>query len=97
MVKHTPQRTCIACRKIAGKRELIRLVHTGDGTVEIDPEGKRAGRGAYLCKARECWEAGLKGGRLEHALRIALTQDNRQRLIDYKESIAPGVNSGEDR
>ena len=90
--KHIPQRTCVACRKVKPKRELIRLVRISEGNVEVDLSGKRAGRGTYLCAARECWEVGLKGGRLEHALRTTLAVDNRQQLIRYgkglKESIS---------
>ena len=82
-VKHFPQRTCVACRKVRPKRELIRLVRTEDGSVEVDTSGKRAGRGAYMCSAQECWQFGLKGNRLEHTLRTSLTQDNRERLISY--------------
>lgn len=54
-----------------------------DGSVEVDTDGKKAGRGAYLCRAPECWQIGLKGSRLEHALRTNLTQDNRDQLIRY--------------
>jgi len=81
--KHIPQRTCVACRKVKPKRELIRLVCIANGSVEVDTSGKSAGRGAYLCP--ECWEIGLKGSQLEHALRATLTQDNRERLIKAKE------------
>lgn len=77
--KHTPQRTCVACRKVRPKREMIRLVRISDGSVEVDTSGKRAGRGAYLCL--QCWAIGLKGSQLEHALRTTLTQDNREQLI----------------
>ena len=81
--RHTPQRTCVACRKVKDKWELIRLVCVSDGSVEVDTNGKKAGRGAYLCRARECWQVGLKGTRLEHTLRTTLTQDNREQLIRY--------------
>ena len=81
--RHIPQRTCVACRKVKPKRELIRIVRTPDGNVEVDISGKKAGRGAYLCRAPECWEVGVKGGRLEHALRTSLNQDNRQQLIRH--------------
>lgn len=81
--KHIPQRTCVACRKVKTKRELIRLVRISNGTVEVDPSGKKAGRGAYLCQSPECWEDGLKRGRLEYNLRTALTQENHQQLIRY--------------
>ena len=90
--KHIPQRTCIACRRVRAKRELIRLVRIFDGSVEVDTSGKRAGRGAYLCRARECWETGLKGGRLEYVLRTSLTTDNREQLIRYGKDFLQGVN-----
>jgi len=78
----------VACRKVRAKRELVRLVRIADGSVEVDTSGKKAGRGAYLCPAQECWEAGLKGSRLEHTLRTTLTQDNREQLIQYGKSSA---------
>ena len=59
------------------------MVRISDGRVEVDTEGGKAGRGAYLCRARECWESGLKSSRLEHALRTSLTHDNREQLIRY--------------
>lgn len=71
MGKHIPQRTCIGCREVEPKRELMRIVRTSDGHVVPDPTGKKAGRGAYLHKERECWEAALgsRGG-LEHSLKM---------------------------
>ena len=81
--KHTPQRTCAACRKVKAKQELIRLVRVSDGSVEVDTSGKKAGRGAYLCQSQGCWEVGLKGSQLEHVLRTILTRDNREELIRH--------------
>jgi len=86
-VKHIPQRTCVACRKVKAKRELIRVVRVSNGSVEVDTGGKKAGRGAYLCPAQECWETGLKGGRLEHSLRTTLSEDNREQLIKVAEKL----------
>lgn len=80
--KHVPQRTCIACRKVAGKRALLRLVRTDQG-VEVDPTGKQAGRGAYLHPYQECWRAVLRGGRIDQALRTRLSEENRQALLAY--------------
>ena len=79
--KHIPQRTCVACRKVKTKQELIRLVRVSDGSVEVDTDGKKAGRGAYLCRSQGCWEVGLRGSQLEHVLQTTLTQDNREQLI----------------
>jgi len=44
--RHVPQRTCVGCRTVRPKRELVRVVRTPEGTVELDPTGKRSGRGA---------------------------------------------------
>ena len=85
--KHIPLRTCIACRKVKAKQELIRLVCTADSKVEVDTSGKKAGRGAYLCREQECWEAGLKSGRLEYTLRTTLTENNRGQLIKAGEEL----------
>ena len=95
--KHIPQRTCVACREVKAKRELIRLVRIANGSLEVDSSGKKAGRGAYLCPTPECWQMGLKGGRLEHALRTALTRDNKEQLIKYGEDLDKELISGRDK
>ena len=92
LTKHTPQRTCLGCRQVRPKRELIRLLRTTDGSIEIDTSGKKNGRGTYLCRARECWEAGLKGDRLEHALRSPVPRDVREQLLKSAEELIKGVN-----
>jgi predicted RNA-binding protein YlxR (DUF448 family) len=80
--KHVPLRTCIACREVKAKRELVRVVRTADGIV-VDERGKVAGRGAYLCKARKCWREGLKGNRLEYVLHVSVDSVDRKRLEEY--------------
>jgi len=96
VIKHIPQRTCIACRRVASKRELVRLVRVADGRVEVDISGRKAGRGAYLCRSRDCWQAGLKTGQLEHRLRTIITEDNRRQLISRGEEFLSG-GSGDER
>lgn len=80
--KHIPQRICIACRQAEGKRALIRLVRTETG-IEVDPTGKKAGRGAYLHPNQACWQAVLQGNRLGQALRTTLQNEDRQKLVVY--------------
>jgi hypothetical protein len=91
--RHTPQRTCLGCRQVKAKRELIRIVNTPDGNLEVDITGKKAGRGAYLCPTSECWEAGLKGNRLDHALHTSLSPAGRMQLMKYAEGQLKGVSS----
>ena len=84
-VKHVPQRTCVGCREILSKRQMLRVVRTAEG-IRLDPTGKLAGRGAYLHDRRECWERGLKGA-LAHALKAELTPDDRGELEKFINSL----------
>ncbi|MBM3129056.1 MAG: YlxR family protein [Chloroflexi bacterium] len=90
--KHIPQRTCIACRAVRGKKELARVVRTPEQRVVADPTGKHAGRGAYLCRTRECWETALSArGRLENALHLEMpiSQDDLARLREFAATLPP--------
>lgn len=78
--KPTPQRMCAICRTKDAKRTLKRLVRLSDGAVELDPTGKRNGRGAYICDSPVCWEKALTTGALEKALRTTLDTEARARL-----------------
>ena len=85
--KHVPERTCIACREKRPKWELVRVVRTPQGGVEIDPRGKEAGRGAYLCRRQECWEIGLKRRRLQHALKSEIVSEQCAELMAYSKGL----------
>lgn len=84
-VKHIPQRTCVGCRVVLAKRQMLRIVRTAEG-VQVDPTGKLAGRGAYLHDKRSCWERGLKGA-LAHALKAELSSDDRVRLEAFMNTL----------
>ena len=83
--KHVPVRRCVACGERLPKGELVRIVRTVSGRVEVDPTGKNAGRGAYLCPPPKegCWNLGLSKGRLEHVLRSPLVEGDREALVAY--------------
>lgn len=85
--KHVPQRTCIVCRQVRPKRELIRVVRTPAGHVELDPTGKKSGRGAYLCARRACWEPALRKGKLEREFELTLLPEDRAALEAYYETL----------
>ncbi|MBO5068209.1 MAG: YlxR family protein [Clostridia bacterium] len=55
MEKKIPMRTCIACRTSKPKKELIRVVKSGE-EIKLDFTGKLNGRGAYVCNDKECVE-----------------------------------------
>jgi predicted RNA-binding protein YlxR (DUF448 family) len=73
-------RTCIACQQKRPKRELIRVVRSPGGAIEVDSSGKRSGRGAYLCPKRECWQAALDRRQLQRALKCQVSADEVQAL-----------------
>lgn len=86
--KHVPQRSCVVCRQVRSKRELTRLVSLPEQGVQIDPSGKMAGRGAYLCGDPACWEKAARGEALGKALRVNLTEQDRARLSAHGAQLA---------
>ena len=75
-------RTCIACGRTSNKSALVRFVRQADGRVALDPTGKMAGRGAYVCATPECFDAARKRKGLDRALRVKLDADTYARLSD---------------
>ncbi|HIE50357.1 MAG TPA: YlxR family protein [Armatimonadetes bacterium] len=73
--RHVPQRTCVACRAVRPKRELLRVVRTPEGHLEVDPTGKKPGRGAYVGMARECIERARKQRSFQKALGVECTPE----------------------
>lgn len=81
--KHVPQRTCVACRTVRPKRDLVRIVRTAEGIVSVDETSKRSGRGAYLCRQRVCWDTALAQRQLERALKVTLSPEDKVQLQEY--------------
>lgn len=81
-MKKIPQRMCVGCGQMRAKKELIRIVRTPEGVIELDtsPSGKRPGRGAYLCRNPECLAKAVKGKRLERALEQPVSDEVWARL-----------------
>ena len=63
-----PLRMCVGCREMKNKKELLRIVRTPEGSVEIDKSGKKSGRGAYICPQIDCLQQAIKGKSLQKAL-----------------------------
>jgi predicted RNA-binding protein YlxR (DUF448 family) len=73
-MRSAPQRSCIGCRTVRDKRDLVRLVFSPDERLALDPSGKAPGRGAYLCKSDVCLAQAVKRKALERAFRQPLPQ-----------------------
>jgi len=75
-----PQRTCVGCRGKASRRDLLRLVRSPDGVVQVDATGLAPGRGAYLHRDDSCVRDALSRGTVGRALRTGLAPEEAARL-----------------
>lgn len=82
--KKVPMRMCIGCKEMKPKNELIRIVRTTDSKIEIDPTGKKSGRGAYLCKNDKCIETSMRENQLSKALDFHVT---KEMVLNIKEEL----------
>ena len=74
LTPHSPQRTCIGCRKTKPADELMRLVLDHQDTVRFDPRRQLPGRGGHLCPDPACLAAALAGKAFPRAFRRPVTR-----------------------
>lgn len=79
-IKKIPLRMCTGCMEMKPKKELIRVVKSPEGEVSVDLTGKKAGRGAYVCKSSQCLEKAFKAKRLGRNLDTPINEDVYNRL-----------------
>jgi predicted RNA-binding protein YlxR (DUF448 family) len=79
--RKVPIRMCVGCRERKEKKELVRIVKTVQGNIEIDPTGKKSGRGAYVCLRAECVEL-LNRKDLSSAFRLEIAEEEFVALKD---------------
>ncbi|HEY5585573.1 MAG TPA: YlxR family protein [Ruminiclostridium sp.] len=70
--KKIPLRMCLGCKVMKPKKELIRVVRNNKGEINIDLVGKKPGRGAYICRSKDCLEKAIKAKRLEKAFETTI-------------------------
>ena len=54
------------------KKEMIRVLKTTEDEICLDATGKRNGRGAYICRGRECLQKGCKNKGLERSFKMSI-------------------------
>ena len=79
-MRKIPMRKCVATGESLPKKELIRIVRTPDGSVEIDETGKKNGRGAYLKRSIEALEVAKKKKALARSLECEIPQELYEEL-----------------
>lgn len=66
-----PQRTCLGCRKVFDRSQLVRYVCAPDGSLLVDYRGKLPGRGAYTCPKLTCIRQAVSKRQFDRALRVS--------------------------
>ena len=79
-VRRQPERRCTGCGEHFPKNTLVRVVRTPEGEIVLDNTGKRSGRGAYICKRRDCLRKARKSRRIEQSLEAVISPEIYDKL-----------------
>ena len=97
MGKTEPQRKCIGCDQMIGKKGLLRIVRDKEGNIFLDPTVKKNGRGAYICNDIKCFEAARKRKAFERSLKCRIPDqvyDSLRSHIEGNSDITDALNAG---
>ncbi len=85
MAKKIPLRQCVGCGEMKSKKEMMRVLKTPEDEIVLDATGKKNGRGAYLCKEKECLVRARKNKGLERSFKMKIPNevyDNLEKEFD---------------
>ncbi len=80
-IKDTPLRTCIVCKQLLPKKDMLRIVKTKDG-VAIDYTNKANGRGAYICNNENCITTCVNKKLLNKTFKMALSEEIYNKILE---------------
>ena len=80
MAKKIPMRQCVGCGEMKSKKDMMRVLRSEDGSIVLDMVGRKNGRGAYLCKDKECLLKARKSKGLERSLKMSIPQEIYENL-----------------
>ncbi len=75
MAKKIPLRQCVGCGEMKGKKDMMRVLKTTEEEICLDVTGKKNGRGAYLCRNKECLQKARKNKGLERSFKMSIPQE----------------------
>ena len=82
-----PMRQCTGCREMKNKKEMMRVLKTGEGEILLDTTGRKNGRGAYFCLLYTSPSPRDKNKGLERSLKTEIPQEVYERLEKEFEEI----------
>lgn len=87
MNRKMPMRKCLGCGEMFLQKELVRVVKTkikGEDEeayeISLDLVGKKAGRGAYVCRNTACFEKAVKAKRFQKALSCQIPEEVMEKM-----------------
>lgn len=78
--RKVPMRMCSGCGERLPKAELVRVVRDSEGNIFLDRTGKKNGRGAYLCRKKDCLQRARKSRRIDRTLETQIPDAIYDRL-----------------
>jgi predicted RNA-binding protein YlxR (DUF448 family) len=93
--KKVPIRRCVGCGEGKPKKELVRVVRGAGGDISLDATGRKAGRGAYLCRDVACLQKARKRRGLSRSFETAVPDAVYEALARQIEAFAPEEDSGD--
>ena len=72
---------CLGCREHKDKKELVRVVRSPEGEVSVDLTGRKNGRGAYICRSKDCLKKARKMKAISKALNCEITDEVFEQLL----------------
>ena len=89
-LKKQPMRKCLGCGEMFPQKELVRVVKTKIKSenpeeeesfeISLDLTGKKAGRGAYICKNENCYNIARKARRFNKALSCEIPEEILEKM-----------------
>ena len=75
MAKKIPLRQCVGCGEMKGKKDMLRVLKTAENEICLDVTGKKNGRGAYICRSKDCLLQARKNRGLERSFKMNIPNE----------------------
>ncbi len=79
------ERRCVACRNSKQQNEMLRIARVNNEYM-LDRSNKLGGRGAYVCKDKQCIELTIKKKLLNRAFKSNLDVSIYEELGEYEQN-----------
>jgi len=79
------ERRCVSCRNNLPQNEMLRIAKINNDII-LDVNQKHSGRGAYICKSKECVDLAIKKKLLNRAFKMNVNPEIYEQLGEYEQN-----------